>query len=180
MSDTNFSLLSQEEIDTLIEFLTDKSNCIDSEVLNQESIDKLIAMMRVYGKKPAGNRSVLETVRADQSVLNGAYNWTLEFEEEDSTKHMRIYATNGDVKEYITPRGYSCTCFVDDDSSWGFCISPVQFVEIAKDYNLKLSKSVYADVCERFAIKNYGSSAYDIDEFFLASGKDIVSCLLEG
>lgn len=72
MSDTNFSLLSQDEIDTLVEFLTEKSTDIESDVLSQESIDKLISMMRVYGKKPAGNRSVLESVRAVRSVLNGA------------------------------------------------------------------------------------------------------------
>ena len=180
MSDTNFSLLSQDEIDTLVEFLTEKSTDIESDVLSQERIDKLISMMRVYGKKPAGNRSVLESVRAVRSVLNGAQSWTLDFEEDDRTKHIRIYATNGEEKEYITPRGYSCACFVEDESSWGYCISPVQFAEIAMVYELKFSKAVYTAVCERFAAKNFGSSAYDVDEFFLATGKDILSCLLEG
>ena len=71
-------------------------------------------------------------------------------------------------------------CIVEDESSWGYCISPVQFAEIAMVYELKFSKAVYTAVCERFAAKNFGSSAYDVDEFFLATGKDILSCLLEG
>ena len=49
MLDTNFSLLSQEEIDTLIEFLTESTSVLESEVLSQESIDKLISMLRFYG-----------------------------------------------------------------------------------------------------------------------------------
>ena len=70
MLDTNFSLLSQEEIDTLIEFLTESTSVLESEVLSQESIDKLISMMRFYVKKPSGNHNILGSVRAVSSVLN--------------------------------------------------------------------------------------------------------------
>ena len=38
----DFSLLSQSEIDTLIEFISDKRETVDSSVLNQASIDKLL------------------------------------------------------------------------------------------------------------------------------------------
>ena len=118
MLDTNFSLLSQEEIDTLIEFLTESTSALESEVLSQESIDKLISMMRLYGKKPAGTHNILGSVRAVSSVMNESGGWTLEFEENSSTGFIDIYATNGEHKEYITPKGYSCGCFVDDDSTW--------------------------------------------------------------
>lgn len=180
MLDTNFSLLSQEEIDTLIEFLTESTSALESEVLSQESIDKLISMMRLYGKKPAGNHNILGSVRAVSSVMNGSGVWTLEFEENSRTGFIDIYATNGEHKEYITPKGYSCGCFVDDDSTWGYAISPVQFTDIAKVYNLKFSKAVYMGVCQRFAEKNYGDADYDIDDFFMASSRDFLTYLLEG
>lgn len=179
MSDTNFSLLSQEEIDTLIEFLTEKTNSFGTEVLSQDSIDKLVAMMKGYGKLIAGSQRTAESVRAVSSVLNGDCTWTLIFEENSINGFMEIFATDGERKECITPKGYSCGCFVGDDSTWGYCVSPVLFVEIAKVYGLKFSKNVYADVCQRFAEKNFGDKNYDADEFFMASGKDILSCLLE-
>lgn len=179
MSDTNFSLLSQEEIDTLIAFLTEQADGFGTEVLSQDSIDKLIAMMKGYGKNIAGNHRALETVRAVSGVLGSGIGWTLVFEENSTNGYMEIFATNGTKKEKITPKGYSCGCFVGDNSVWGYAISPVQFVEIAKIYGLKFSKSVYADVCQRFAEKNFGDKMYDIDDFFMASGKDILFCLLD-
>lgn len=180
MLDTNFSLLSQEEIDTLIEFLTESSSVLESEVLSQESIDKLISMMRLYVKKPSGNHNILGSVRAVSSVLNGSGVWTLETEENSRTGFIDVFATNGEQKEYITPKGYSCGCFVGDDSTWGYAISPVQFTDIAKVYNLKFSKAAYMGVCERFAEKNYGDASYEIDDFFMASSRDILTCLVEG
>lgn len=179
MSDTNFSLLSQEEIDTLIEFLTEKTGGFGTEVLSQDSIDKLIAMMKGYGKNIVANHKSLESVRAVSSVLGSDGTWTMNFQENSTTGYMEIFAINGAQKEKITPRGYSCGCFVGDDSTWGYAISPVQFAEIAKVYGLKFSKSVYSDVCQRFAEKNFGDKMYDIDDFFMASGKDILFCLLD-
>jgi len=91
MSDTNFSLLSQEEIDTLIEFLTEKTGCFGTEVLSQESIDKLIAMMKGYGKNVVGNHRASETVRAVSSVLGSDSRWVMTFEENSTTGYMEIF-----------------------------------------------------------------------------------------
>ena len=179
MPDTNFSLLSQEEIDTLIKFLRETSDSFGTEVLSQDSIDKLIAMMRGYGKKLAANQRALESVRAVSSVLDRNSTWTLEFEENAANGFMEIFATDGTHKEFITPKGYSCGCFVGDDSSWGYTVSPVLFTEIAKVYGLKFSKDVYNNVCQRFLEKNFGDTMYDVDDFFMASGKDILTCLLD-
>lgn len=179
MSDTNFSLLSQEEIDTLIEFLTEKTSSFGTEVLSQDSIDKLITMMKSFSKKAAGSHRALDAVRAVSSVLDSNHTWTLAFEENSTNGFMEIFATDGTKKEKITPKGYSCGCFVGDNSTWGCAVSPVQFAEIAKVYGLKFSKSMYTDVCQRFAEKNFGDEMYDLDDFFMASGKDILFCLLD-
>ena len=101
MLDTNFSLLSQEEIDTLIEFLTESTSVLESEVLSQESIDKLISMMRFYVKKPSGNHNILGSVRAVSSVLNGSGVWTLETEENSRTGFIDVFATDGEQKDHL-------------------------------------------------------------------------------
>lgn len=175
MADTNFSLLSQEEIDTLIEFLTDKTNNLESEVLSQESIDKLISMIQATSKRPSGNRTATGVVRAVSQVLDGVENWNIDYEV-DSDDFVQIFATDGQKKEYITPKGYSCACFVDDCGSWGYSISPVQFVDIALVYHLKFTMDTYESLCKHFARKHFGSEDYEIDDFFFAPSKKLLSC----
>ena len=41
----SFSLLNQKEVDALVDFLNDKRNSINSDVMNQNSIDKLITLI---------------------------------------------------------------------------------------------------------------------------------------
>ncbi len=41
----SFSLLNQKEVDALVDFLNDKRNSINSDVMNQKSIDKLITLI---------------------------------------------------------------------------------------------------------------------------------------
>ena len=64
MSEKNMTLLSQKEIDTLIEFLRgeDWRKRSNNEVLNQESIDRLIALIRSsHGRRRLGGlRMVVE------------------------------------------------------------------------------------------------------------------------
>ena len=42
---SSFSLLNQKEIDSLIGFLSEQKNSLDSDVLSQKSIDKLIKLI---------------------------------------------------------------------------------------------------------------------------------------
>ena len=68
MSDTqnsSFSLLNQKEIDSLIGFLSDQKNSLNSDVLSQTSIDKLIKLISsgVYHKHGRYNRSQTDTDR---------------------------------------------------------------------------------------------------------------------
>lgn len=178
MAETNFSLLSQEEIDILIDFLTDNCNLVESEVLSQESIDKLILMMKGCSKEQhLKSQQEASNVRAAGTVLTGTEVWCLEFEE-NADGFVELYATNGEKKEKITPQGYSCSCFTSDSSQWGYAVSPILFSEVAKCYGLKFSKETYQKVSTHFALKNFGDAAYDVNDFFLASGKDIISNLL--
>ena len=178
MVETNFSLLSQEEIDILIKFLKENCNVVESEVLSQESIDKLILMMKGYNKdKHIKSQHEASAVRTVANVITGDGVWKLDCEENESG-FIELYATDGDKKEKITPNGYACACFTQDNSQWGYVVSPSLFLEVAKCYGLKFSKDVYQSVCERFALKNFGDATYDVSDFYLASGKDVISNLL--
>ena len=64
MSEKNMTLLSQKEIDTLIEFLSgeDWRKGASNDVLNQESVDRLIALIRSshVRRRLGGLRMVVE------------------------------------------------------------------------------------------------------------------------
>lgn len=177
MEDKNFTLLSQEEIDTLVTFLTEKQH-VESAVLTQESIDKLVLLMKNHTYKNIKTQSTVQNVRSASGVLLAEKEWSLDFEIDEETKYMNIFATDGTIKEYITPRGFSSTCFVEDDSVWGYAVCPAQFVEIAKSYQLKFNKQVYEQISENFAYYNFGDRSYEINEFYMASTKDLLSCLI--
>lgn len=172
MADTNFSLLSQEEIDILIAFLTNNYDQVGSEVLSQESIDKLILMMKSYSREQEN-----EALQIRSSTLTENGEWQLEIAE-DAQGFVEMYAIEGQQREKITPKGYSARCFLEDDSKWGFSISPDLFVKVAKAYGLKFTEEMYQSVVNRFASKNFGDSSYVLDAFFLPEESERISCLL--
>lgn len=57
-TESGFFAALQSEIDTLIEFISDKREAVDSSVLNQASIDKLLEMLR-FNDGRAKNEEIL-------------------------------------------------------------------------------------------------------------------------
>lgn len=171
MADTNFSLLSQEEIDILIAFLTNNYDRVGSEVLSQESIDKLLLMMKNYSKEQGKDE-----IEITSCALTEDGDWKLEVKE-DANGFIELFALEGQEQQKITPKGYSARCFLDDDSKWGFSISPNLFVKVAKAYGLKFTEEMYQSVVARFALKNFGDSSYKLDAFFLPEEQEKTECL---
>ena len=127
MVETNFSLLSQEEIDILIKFLKENCDVVESEVLSQESIDRLILMMKGFSRdKHLKSQNEAADVRAVGTVLIGSNMWCLEFEENESG-FIELYATDGEKREKITPKGYTCACFTKDTVSGVIQLVPFYF-----------------------------------------------------
>ena len=54
----SFSLLSQQEIDTLVKFLTEKKKGVDSDVMSQTSIDKLLRLIQTDKNRLVLNSSI--------------------------------------------------------------------------------------------------------------------------
>lgn len=175
MEENNFSLLSQEEIDSLVAYLKGNSKNVESKVLNQESIDKLIMMMQTF----RGTTTEAKNVRAIQSVLTGDKTWALEINVNADTEYMELYATEGSRKEKITPESFMNGCFLNDDSQWGRSISPMIFCNVASVYGISFKREVYNQVVRQFAKVNYGTPDYPVPAFYLADDKVLSMNLIE-
>lgn len=175
MEENNFSLLSQEEIDSLVAYLKGNTRTVESKVLNQESIDKLILMMQTF----RGTTTEKKNVRAIKAVLSGDKTWELQILVNENTKYMELYATEGSRQEKITPESFLNGCFLDDDSQWGFSISPTIFCNVASLYGIRFTRETYEQVVRQFAKVNYGTLDYTVPAFYLADSKVLSMNLLE-
>lgn len=173
----NMSLLSQQEIDTLVRFLIEKRKEVKNEVLNQESIDKLINLirnndinkLRLEPTMPlaaiASSIDVLTRsgIRKDKSEI---CELITKIDEKDM---VDVYIINTVTKkEYkITPDSAVKKVIEEDNSSWGVAISPIVFDALAGAYQVKYTTKTYEEVCERYALKMYGDKKAAIPNLFL-------------
>lgn len=176
MEQNNFSLLSQEEIDSLVNYLRKGNHkIVESKVLNQESIDKLILMMQSFREVTADNQNV----RAVSCVLSGDRTWSLEMSVNDSRGYVELYVTDGNKHEKITPESFAAGCFLGDNSQWGFAISPSMFCDVASVFGIRFTKETYEQVVRQFAKINYGSPDYPVPSFYLADNQRLSINLIE-
>ena len=147
----DFSLLSQSEIDTLIEFISDKREAVDSSVLNQASIDKLLEMLR-FNDGRAKNEEILTigevsgalaelvTVRQGEDVC------VLECSVDPDNDFVRLEVVNDRTKERmtITPEMFN----QGDGELWGHCIAPLVLHRMARALNVKYTSETYETMCD--------------------------------
>ena len=165
MGETNFSLLTQDEIDILVSYLTGNDKQVESQVLTQDSIDKLIHLMKKYRIGEHKGQEGVTNINAVSDVLCGEKDWNLEiaFGEND---FIQLYAKKEEKMARITPRGYSTGCFIDDESQWGYAISPGKFCSVAALYGLSFTKCTYEKVMKRYAKINFGDENYALTGAF--------------
>lgn len=179
---TSFSLLSQQEIDTLVKFLLEKKNAVDSDVMNQNSIDKLIHLIRT-DKEHLILNPFLSLSYAGTDILNKLQFRTDESEvcelqcsinEETKFMELTIYNTEKDASFVLSTETFD----ESDTSEWGRSISPYMFCQLAYALSLKFSQETYDFVCRIFAKHNYGSEDHKISEFFLPDSSTLLAALL--
>lgn len=186
MSESNFTLLSQKEIDALIKFLSAKQSSVTNEVLNQDSIDKLIHLIRNNDINKLGFDSLtpLDDTTSNDLLQNLGLSNTeskqnlISVSQNDTTGFLEIYAINEATREkiIITP-----SCFEKDnkdvDYTWGYSIAPIIFDKIATKYKMKYSESTYNTVCTIFSTKNYGDPQTTIPKVFLPTSTQLLNHL---
>lgn len=181
-NNTSFSLLSQQEIDTLVNFLTEKKNTVDSDVMSQTSIDKLIRLIQTDKERlilnpflslsyAATNAAIKLEFRSDASEI---CELRCNINEETGFLELSIYNTKQDASYALTPQAFDDA----DTTSWGYAISPSQFNQIAYSLALKYTQATYDFVCSTFAKHNYGSAEQKISEFYLPDNKTLVESIL--
>lgn len=182
----NMTLLSQEEIDTLVKFLMEKKQEVHNEVLNQGSIDRLIHLIcttHINGVRTG----VTVGANAEQNRIKTA----MEIRDNESqvceltvnvleNGFLDILIVNRDTGAVykVTPIGASEITISDDDSQWGLCISPFTFVDISDAYGAKFSEETYNKVCSLYAKVKFNDENYRIPDFFLPDEGSIAQVLL--
>lgn len=176
----SFSLLSQQEIDTLICFLTEKKNNLGSDVMSQSSIDKLITLIQTDSKRinlstllTYGNinNTVLKDFRTD-----GQEPCHLQFALNQDTRFVELTVSNPSTGKTMTLT--PCQLVRDDTEEWGLSIPPSVFIHIALRLKLKFSQATYDTVCDTYAANTFGSSDHKIPEIMLPDNDLLVQCLL--
>lgn len=179
---TSFCLLSQDEIDTLVRFLTDKKNTVNSDVMSQTSIDKLIKLIKTDGEHLIIN-SYASYGSIDASFLaklnfrsNENELCELRFRIAEGSNFIELFVENKETGKTLL---LSPKLFNEEDSDvWGFAISPVLFTHVAYTLSVKYSQQTYDSICSLFAKQNFGSEQHKIPELFLPDNSALVGCLL--
>ncbi|KSV60039.1 hypothetical protein [Acetivibrio ethanolgignens] len=186
MNDTNFSLLNQQEIDTLVDFLSKSREEFDSDVLNQDSIDKLIRIIR-HDDLSTVRLDELDSIHIKLNILkdlgirdDSSQLCELSFHLDPETQFVILTATNRDNgKSYtITPSSLNRLEALDGISSWGYSIPPISFNKIARIFQCKYSRQTYEDICALFALKNYGSRNQQLPSLYYPTTQQLLASLL--
>ncbi len=178
----SFSLLTQKEVDTLVDFLNNNREAVDSDVMNQNSIDKLITLIT-----NDSDRIILDLfdpfASVDQGLLKASDFYIdktdvceLCVSIDDATGFIALTAYNTVTQKTlnITPKLIN----ENDTEEWGRSISPALFNRIAKVFNLKYTMETHNTVCNIFAEHMYGSETHKIAEIYLPANTSLIECML--
>jgi hypothetical protein len=181
----NKALLSQCEVDTLVNFLLEQKNGLQGAVLTQESIDKLVLLLSnedINLLKFDINTNVPGT-ETDELISNLIqYDKALTYELCCGINNNRIelIAINKESKISlrVTPKCLETMSIVNDNSNWGSCIEPILFDKIASIFHFKYTKATLESVNRLFASKMYGSEDYVLPTIYLPSTASVLQNLL--
>ncbi len=176
----SYSLLTQDEIDTLVSFLIDKKNAVDSDVMNQQSIDKLIYLI-------THDRRQLMSMLDPLSCIDSEYLKKKNFRQNDQEICEVRVTTN--EEGYLQLTAYNLTTsqtleitpaiMSDNDAEdWGKCLAPVTFNRLAKNLGLKYTPETYEQICNQFSKINYGDETHAIPVLHLPTNTMLLETLM--
>lgn len=187
----NKVLLSQTEIDTLLSFLLDKKHTVDSAIMDQDSIDKLIRLLQTKDQLhlrfdsllPASKRNngnALLILDNNENLGEQAGDCRLCFELlPDGQAEVSCYNEKTKHRFRISPSCYEQLRYFSDESSvWGYSIAPILFDAIASLLHVTYTKDSYTRVCNRFSEINYGSPDAPISPLYLPSDASLIDHLV--
>lgn len=188
MNESSFSLLTQNEIDTLIGFLMETQKNLDSEVLSQDSVDKLIHLIRnndinkvrldyldALSIRP--ETDILKDMNIRQDVSEVC---ELRFSIDKDSEYVQLFAYNTCTQQEtpITPSSLDRTEFLNGASTWGYSITPILFDKIARIFTLKYSRKTYEEICALHAVKNFGDANHKLPAMYYPTSHQLLDRLL--
>lgn len=187
MSENNKALLSQMEIDTLVKFLVDQKQGLQSTVLTQESIDKLVHLLSNHdldllkfniASKVDSIATETEEVLSNLVKYDNSLIYEMTFTCIDN--QLKLIAKNYDTNTtlVVTPKSLELMSIVEDDSNWGCCIDPILFNKIATVFHFKYRRETLDSVIKLFADKMYGTCDMKLPNIYLPSALSIAQNLL--
>lgn len=186
MNESSFSLLTQQEIDTLLNFLSNH-DFVSNQVLTQNSVDKLIHLVkhndinRIHlddiGLNASDKSDILQELqlRDDPSEICELLCST------DEKTHFLILTARNTVtgkEKTITPAVLDRLELVETASTWGYSITPILFDKIARIFTLKYSRKTYETIYNLYAEKNFGSAELKIPSFYCPTSHQLLDNLL--
>ena len=175
----NKTLLSQNEIDTLIKFLESHDSTPIGSVLPQGSIDKLVEIIKFNNNRGIflGKDSPLdlsEMQPESSSIKDGSGNTvdtsvcTLEHSiDENGTVKIFCYDKATDTRYPIFPDSLVSKNYVSDGSSWGRAISPRTLLKVSKLFNITCDSETLDAAGKRFAEIVYGDAGASVAQYYL-------------
>lgn len=180
----NKALLSQAEIDTLIRFLTSHNESVEDSILSQEIIDKVIKLLNekdihtgkykftTASKKSADDLFVLIDVDLKGYILDATV--------DENTHFIKLSAYNEKINKRvpITPTAVQYLHLVEDTSSWGFCIEPILFNNIARIFHIQYYQKTYDFICHTFAQHHFGDKNVPIPYIYLPNSENLIDTMI--
>lgn len=171
----NRTLLSQNEIDTLVSFLMSQKDVSIGNVLDQASIDKLIDLVQfnnqngIYFSKDQGLAGAITQAQViDDDFVISKDSCTLEIAT-DSNGFIEVFCRNNENGKqiHLTPTCLEQKKYIpDDNSEWGYCITPKHFNKLANLFGVSYSAETFDAVCHNFAKVVFGNESAEIPNIY--------------
>lgn len=176
----SYSLLNQDEIDVLVNFLTDKKKSVDSDVMSQNSIDKLIYLITNDRQQLMNILDPLVCVDPELLENNGFRQNDDELCElrcsvaDNGYLKLTAYNTVTDVSLEITPTLFNS----NDTEDWGKCISPMTFNRLAKALHLRYTTETHQSICSIYAKAIFDDENHPVSSIHLPTKSGLLETLM--
>ena len=178
----NRALLSQDEIDALVSFLTTKET-VGNEVLDQSSIDRLVRVLsdqklaeeaKVAGGVGRFSANSVLSVEADIAVQREQC--TLLYEKDGKDFAHIICANRVTGARYeITPECLNQTTLVENtEESWGRAVMPLLFDLAAMQLQITYTAEVFSAVCGDYAKVMFGNEKAQLPNVYLPTAARVL------
>lgn len=178
----NRALLSQNEIDALVNFLTTKET-VGNEVLDQSSIDRLVTALsegRLMQKQEQsdglGRFSGESALYVEQDIATQTSQCELCYEKDDNgMAHVVCVNRVTGVRYEITPETLNRRTLVQNpEENWGRAVMPVLFDLVAMQLRVRYTTATFSEVCEDFAKVMFGEEKKELPNVYLPTASRVL------